>query len=500
MHAQTPSPETPVAASSAGFGGLGIAPRLLTTLDKLGFTEPTPIQRQSIPVGVEGADVIGIAQTGTGKTLAFGIPLIQNLARRGGKGLVILPTRELAQQVEETFVKIGRDIGLRTAVIIGGAAMGRQIEQLRRKPHIVVGTPGRIIDHLERRSLNLSDVSVLVLDEADRMLDMGFWPQITRIIATVPKERQTMLFSATMPDEIVGLATSQMKQPVRIEVARAGTASERVAQELFVVRRDRKEALLKKLLVEHKGSVLVFARTKIGCYRLAGALRTAGVNVAELHADRSQSQRKRALDGFRNGAVRVLVATDIAARGIDVTGIELVVNYDVPDNAEDYVHRIGRTGRAGREGKAVTFATPDQGKEVSAIERLVRMAIPINKEQAAIEGNSATFVDSPSSGARRGGGRGGRSSGGYQGRNRAPFPAAGGRSQSVPPMSADRGGRSGGYQGGMGPRRSSYGDRPGFAPRGTRPPKVNRGPRRDNDAPPSTPAQPPRQGGYFFGE
>ncbi len=503
----------PASAGAAGFAGLGIAPRLMETLAKIGFTTPTPIQAQAIPVGVEGADVIGIAQTGTGKTLAFGIPLIQNIAKNGGCALVVLPTRELAQQVDETLQKIGRDIGLRTVVLIGGAAMGRQLDGIRRRPHVIVGTPGRIIDHLERRTLRLEDVKVLVLDEADRMLDMGFWPQITKIIDAVPKERQTMLFSATMPNEVVGLATHHMKQPVRIEVAPAGTASERVAQELYVVRRDRKDALLGKLLAEHKGSVLVFARTKIGCFRICKSIKAMGHSVAELHADRSQSQRKKALDGFKSGFFRVLVATDIAARGIDVTGIELVINYDVPDNAEDYVHRIGRTGRAGREGKAVTFAMPDQGKEVSAIERLVRALIPVGKapELGLVDGRN----DMTDTARRRGGSRGYGSSssrGGYSGgssMNRGYARPMHGSAMTAPRSNSYSTPRTSSYStprptssgsGSTQPGRS-YGapTRPGFAPRGTRPPKVNRGPRRDNDDMPR-PAAPPKAGGYFFSE
>jgi ATP-dependent RNA helicase RhlE len=362
-----------------GFDGLGIAPGLLAALDHLKFSTPTPIQAKSIPAAIEGKDLIGIAQTGTGKTLAFGIPMIQRLAQVKGRGLVILPTRELALQVEEHLHKIGRGLGLRTAVLIGGASMNVQLQELRKNPHIVIATPGRLIDHLNQRTIDLRDVKILVLDEADRMLDMGFAPQINKILVAVPRERQTMLFSATMPDSIVKMASKYMKLPLRIEVARAGTAAERVEQEIFFVSKEEKPRLLDKLLAEYHGSVLVFSRTKFGAKKIARSVNIMGHRAAEIHSNRSLNQRREALDGFKSGKYRVLVATDIAARGIDVTGIELVINYDLPDNAEDYVHRIGRTGRAGHAGRAVSFAAPDQRNEVRDIERLIRLNLPVSK-------------------------------------------------------------------------------------------------------------------------
>ncbi len=373
------SPTPHNAPPESGFNGLGIAPRLLDILNHHKYTVPTPIQREAIPVAIEGKDVMGIAQTGTGKTLAFGIPMLQRLAAIKGKGLVILPTRELALQVDETFVKIGKAINLRTAVLIGGASMNRQMSMLRSNPHVIIATPGRLIDHLNQKTVNLHDVNVLVLDEADRMLDMGFEPQIRRILQTVPKERQTMLFSATMPNEIVRIATSYMKLPVRVEIARAGTANENVTQELFVVRKDDKNRLLEKMLGEHRGAVLVFSRTKFGAKKIMRAVKSMGHSAAEIHSNRSLAQRREALDGFKSGKYRVLVATDIAARGIDVSGIAAVINYDVPENPEDYVHRIGRTGRAGLTGHAITFAMPDQGDEVRSIERVTRIQLPITK-------------------------------------------------------------------------------------------------------------------------
>ncbi len=361
------------------FEGLGIAPKLFEILSQLKFVNPTPIQLQAIPPAIEGKDVMGIAQTGTGKTLAFGIPMIQRLAQNKGRGLVILPTRELAIQVDEALHRIGRPLGLKTAVLIGGEPIHRQIRALRTNPHIVIGTPGRLNDHLEQKTIDLSAVSVLVLDEADRMLDMGFEPQIRKILAKIPKERQTMLFSATMPNEIVKIATAYMSLPIRVEVAPAGSTARDVSQELFFVSRDRKLSLLEKILTEHKGSVLVFSRTKFAAKKIAAAVRGMGHSSSEIHSNRSLGQRREALEGFKIGRYRVLIATDIAARGIDVTGIELVINYDLPENPEDYVHRIGRTGRAGMSGKAISFATPDQRYDVRSIERLIKIALPVKQ-------------------------------------------------------------------------------------------------------------------------
>ncbi len=361
------------------FDHLGIAPRLLEILHRLQFTIPTPIQQKSIPVALEGKDIIGVAQTGTGKTLAFGIPMIQRLAQVRGRGLVILPTRELAVQVDETFQKIGRPIGLRTAILIGGASMEMQMRALRKNPHVIIGTPGRILDHLQKKTAPLHDVTVLVLDEADRMLDMGFAPQINEILKAVPKERQTMLFSATMPDDIVRIASRSMKLPVRVEIAPTGSMADRVEQELYVVAKDQKDQLLDKILTQYQGSVLVFTRTKFAAKRVSRTVRSMGHQAVEIHSNRTLAQRREALDGFKSGKYRVLVATDIAARGIDVVGIELVINYDIPEHPEDYVHRIGRTGRAGSTGTAISFASRDQGGAVRDIEKFVRVALPVTR-------------------------------------------------------------------------------------------------------------------------
>jgi len=362
-----------------GFFGLNIAPKILEIIAGLKFTTPTPIQQKTIPIAMEGKDLIGIAQTGTGKTMAFAIPMVQRLAQIKGKGLVLVPTRELALQVNESFLKIASLFGLKTAVLIGGASMHNQLQDLRRKPRVIIATPGRLMDHLERRSASLSDVSILVLDEADRMLDMGFAPQIKRVLSYVPKEKQVMLFSATIPVEIVSVANAYMKLPIRVEVAPTGTAAEGIVQELFIVRKEAKPRLLGKILSEYHGSVLIFTRTKIGAKRTARVIREMRHTAAEIHSDRSLGQRQEALQGFKSGKYRILVATDIAARGIDVIGIELVINYDIPDDAENYVHRIGRTGRAGREGRAISFATPDQGRDVRDIERIMNSTLNISE-------------------------------------------------------------------------------------------------------------------------
>jgi len=362
-----------------GFQGLGISPRLLEVLNRFKFTQPTPIQRQSIPSALEGKDIVGIAQTGTGKTLAFGIPMIQRLEifQGHGQGMVLLPTRELALQVGESLQRIGSSSGIRVAVLIGGASMYAQIKSLRARPQIIVATPGRLVDHLRQGNLKLNNVKIAVLDEADRMLDIGFAPQINEILKLISKERQVMLFSATMPQEIVRIASAHMSLPLRIEVAPAGSTVSKVEQEIFMVNRESKLQLLEKLLSDYKGTVLVFCRTKHAVKKITASIRQMGHKASEIHSNRSLAQRRDALEGFKTGRYRIMVATDIAARGIDVIGIEVVINYDLPDNSEDYVHRIGRTGRAGYSGRAISFATPDQRRDINAIERLIRKALPI---------------------------------------------------------------------------------------------------------------------------
>jgi ATP-dependent RNA helicase RhlE len=370
------------------FSGLGLSEKMMEFLTRSHFRVPTPIQHRSIPVGLEGKDLVGVAQTGTGKTLAFGLPMIQRLATEvKGRGLVLLPTRELALQVNEVLLKIGAMHGIHTAVLIGGESMNRQFDQLRRRPRVIIATPGRLIDHMERGTAKLGDVKILVLDEADRMLDMGFAPQINQILRNVPRERQTLLYSATMPHAIMSIASSYMKMPVRVEVAPSGTAAEKVEQEIILIYKEEKQRLLEAVLKEHLGPALIFTRTKRGATKVCRNLIKSGFKSAEIHSDKSLNQRREALEGFKRGRYRILVATDIAARGIDVKDIQVVINYDLPDDSNDYIHRIGRTARAGKEGKAISFATPDQRKDIRDIEALIRQELKVTSK---IPGISAT--------------------------------------------------------------------------------------------------------------
>ncbi|MGA2775819.1 MAG: DEAD/DEAH box helicase [Candidatus Omnitrophota bacterium] len=365
--------------SERNFFGLAIAPKILDILERIKFRVPTPIQFKAIPLAIEGKDLIGIAQTGTGKTHAFAIPMVQRLAQRKGVGLVLAPTRELAIQIAEAFQGLASAFGMKTACLIGGAPMNAQIQALRMNPRIVIATPGRLLDHMSQWNFLPDNVSMLVLDEADRMLDMGFAPQITKILRFLPKDRQTMLFSATIPKEIMEIAAKYMKLPVSVEIAPSGTTAEHVTQELFIVKKETKPKLLSKLLAQYHGSVLLFSRTKHNARKIMMSIRNMGYSAAEMHSNRSLSQRREALDGFKSGRYKVLVATDIAARGIDVTGIELVVNYDLPEDAENYVHRIGRTARAGSHGHAISFATPEQRRDVRDIERIIKSTLPLSK-------------------------------------------------------------------------------------------------------------------------
>lgn len=352
---------------------------MLKTLNANHWLTPTPIQARAIPCALQGKDVLGIAQTGTGKTLAFGLPIVNALPSADGNALVLVPTRELAEQVAQTMSIICQPFRMRTCLLIGGASMNIQLQNLRRGPRVVIATPGRLIDHMLQGTIRLRNVKYLVLDEADRMLDMGFEPQIKTILEAIPEKRQTMLFSATMPPEIRRLTHKYMHSPETIEVAPAGTAAELVEQELYIIKRDQKKPLLEKLLTDSSGPALVFVRTKRMAAKLAHDLHKEFL-VAEIHSDRSQSQRRNAIEGFKSGKYRILIATDIAARGIDVKNIQLVINYDLPDEADSYIHRIGRTGRAGKTGRAVSLATPDQGKLVRDIERLLKKSIRVVKQ------------------------------------------------------------------------------------------------------------------------
>ena len=366
-------------AAGVNFYGLGIAPKILDILVGIGFVKPTPIQLKAIPLAIQGKDVIGIAQTGTGKTHSFAIPIVQRLAQVKGVALILAPTRELAIQIDEAFQLIVRAFGIKTACLIGGAPMEPQTRALRNGPRVIIATPGRLIDHMGQWNFLPDSVSILVLDEADRMLDMGFAPQIEKILRFLPKDRQTMLFSATMPAEIMKIVSKYMKLPVSVEIAPSGTTVEGVTQELYVVRKEEKMRLLGKLLSQYHGSVLLFSRTKHNARKITVAIRAMRHSVAEIHSNRSLGQRREALEGFKSGKYKVLVATDIASRGIDVRGIELVINFDLPEDAENYVHRIGRTARAGQKGRAISFATPDQSRDVRDIEKLIKTSLPVSR-------------------------------------------------------------------------------------------------------------------------
>jgi ATP-dependent RNA helicase RhlE len=365
------------ALSTKSFADLNLSAEALHALERAGFEHPTPIQAQAIPPALLGRDVIGIAATGTGKTVAFLLPIIDRLAgKTGTRALVLAPTRELALQIGEELERFGSGRRVRGAVIIGGVGMGAQTEALRRRPDVVIATPGRLVDHLQQRTATLDGIEVLVLDEADRMLDMGFKPQLDRILARVPRRRQSLLFSATTADEVADFARAHLADPVRVEVARSGTTAARAEQQVFLAGQHEKVALLLALLERDDVSTLIFTRTKRRADRVWKSIGRAGHKVARIHADRSQAQRRMALDGFKDGTYRVLVATDIAARGIDVAEIGHVVNFDLPHVPEDYVHRIGRTARAAASGRASTFTSPEERDLLGAIERLTRAAIP----------------------------------------------------------------------------------------------------------------------------
>ncbi|MDQ3262787.1 MAG: DEAD/DEAH box helicase [Myxococcota bacterium] len=359
------------------FSSLGLSPQSLKAVERAGYQHPTPIQVGAIPLTLAGKDVIGCAATGTGKTAAFVLPILQRLGLEGGvRALVLSPTRELAVQIAKQVGMFGATRDLRIATLIGGIQMGPQIEALEAGAQFVIATPGRLVDHLDQGSIVLDQLEVLVLDEADRMLDMGFQPQLTRILKHVPAQRQTLLFSATMAEEVARFAKKHLKDAVRVEVTPSGTTAERADQRLYEVSQGEKTGLLLALLADDTSSTLVFTRTKRKVDKLAMTLAKQGHKVERLHADRSQGQRRHALEGFREGRYRVLVATDVAARGIDVAEIGHVVNYDLPHDPEDYVHRVGRTARAQASGRASTFAAPDDAELLAAIEKVIRGPIP----------------------------------------------------------------------------------------------------------------------------
>ena len=361
------------------FDDLGLRAEVLAAVNDAGYTHPTPIQLEAIPLALRGRDLIGLAQTGTGKTAAFTLPIIDRLldGPRRTRVLILTPTRELAAQVEESFTKYSKGSGLSVVAVYGGVGLEPQEKALRRGVDVVVATPGRLLDHLERRNVSFEHLEVLVLDEADRMLDMGFAPQINRVVAQIPPYRQTLLFSATMPPEVEALARKYLRKPLVVQVGRRSEAASTVTHAVYPVPQDKKSALLIELLNKPEmDSVLVFTRTKHGADRVVRHLERAGVDAVAMHADKTQGQRTKALEDFKAGRVRVLVATDIAQRGLDISGISHVINYDVPQQPEDYVHRIGRTGRAASTGDAYTFMSADEIAMVRTIERIIAQQIP----------------------------------------------------------------------------------------------------------------------------
>ena len=376
-------------AMTTTFAELGLNEQILAGVDALGFTEPTPVQEAAIPAVLEGRDVVASAQTGTGKTAAFALPALQRIfdtrassRRKGPYALVITPTRELAQQIEKVVSVVCESTGQRAVIVMGGAKFDRQIKQIKVGCDLLVATPGRLIDLMERHVVNLSHVRVLVLDEADRMLDMGFWPSVRRIVQAVPTKRQTLLFSATIPPSIKSTIDAMLADPALVEISRVGETADTVEEHLCPVTQGQKTPLLQALLAAGEGigdapeRVLVFCRTKARVDDVSRTLKAAGIRVDVMHADRPQKARERALERFREARVRVLVATDVMSRGIDVSGIDAVVNYDVPLDPEDYVHRIGRTGRAGATGHAYTFVAPDEITPLREIEYFTHKLIP----------------------------------------------------------------------------------------------------------------------------
>lgn len=395
------------------FAELGLNEQILEGVSALGFTTPTPVQAQAIPAVLEGRDVVASAQTGTGKTAAFTLPALQvilgvgdapaeqeapetpadpdapaapkparrrkHLPRdRGPHALVVTPTRELAQQIDRVAATVAQATGQHVVTVIGGERYDRQVNAIKRGCDMLVATPGRLIDLMEGGSVDLSHVRVLVLDEADRMLDMGFWPSVRKIIAKLPRERQTLLFSATISGDIQQSMPTMLKDPVTVEISRAGTAAETVEQRLVPVVQGQKVSLLAHLIEQGKPArVLVFCKTKQRVDSVAASLERAGLKVGVMHADRRQKEREQALEGFRSGKLGALVATDVMSRGIDVDGIDWVVNFDVPMDPEDYVHRIGRTGRAGRSGEAFTFMAPDEVSPLREIEYFTKQLVPV---------------------------------------------------------------------------------------------------------------------------
>ncbi|MDO6730506.1 DEAD/DEAH box helicase [Marinovum sp. 2_MG-2023] len=411
------------------FDMMGLPKHLLTRLSTMGISEPTPIQSRAIPHALDGRDVMGLAQTGTGKTAAFGLPLMAQLLQYGEKpaarsirALVLAPTRELAKQIVEHMRVLAEGTPVKTGMVVGGQSINAQIKRLERGTDLLVATPGRLIDLMDRRAIKLDDAAFLVLDEADQMLDLGFIHALRRIAREIPEERQTMLFSATMPKQMNEIANSYLKNPIRIEVSPPGKAADKVTQAVHFVTKAHKPGLLSELLDKHRDELaLVFCRTKHGAEKLMKGLAAQGFAATSIHGNKSQGQRDRALAAFRAGEMRVLVATDVAARGIDIPDVRHVYNFDLPNVADNYVHRIGRTARAGRDGAAIAFCAPDEMGELKAIQKVMKLDIPV------ASGRPWEDITPPEG---KGRGRGGRPGG--PGRRNAGGGHAGGKPSAKP--------------------------------------------------------------------
>ena len=384
----------PVILDSLAFTDLGLAPELLKALSESGYTKPTPIQAQAIPVALAGGDLMAGAQTGTGKTAAFALPVLQKLlplasasaspAKHPVRALILTPTRELAIQVEESVKAYAKHTSLRSLVVYGGVDIKTQTPHLKTGVEVLVATPGRLLDHIEQKTIQLNQVQILVLDEADRMLDMGFMPDLKRILALLPKQRQNLMFSATFSNDIKKLADEFLTKPQLIEVARSNATNDNVTQKVYEVAQSDKEALLIQLLKAANASqVIIFTKTKITASRLSRSLAREGIAADAIHGDKTQQERIKALDGFKAGTITALVATDVAARGLDISELPMVINYEIPSAPEDYVHRIGRTGRAGALGIAISFVSPEEDKYILEIEKLIKRQI--SKETVALE-------------------------------------------------------------------------------------------------------------------
>uniref|UniRef100_UPI0009F35EFC DEAD/DEAH box helicase n=1 Tax=Pseudophaeobacter leonis TaxID=1144477 RepID=UPI0009F35EFC len=428
------------------FSTMGLPEILLARLADMGLNDPTPIQARAIPHALNGEDVLGLAQTGTGKTAAFGVPLIARMLEYGRKpaahtvrGLVLAPTRELANQIAATLKDLTESTPMKIGLVVGGVSINPQIQRISRGTDILVATPGRLLDILDRNALDLGSCDFLVLDEADQMLDLGFIHALRKISALLPVERQTMLFSATMPKQMNEIANSYLKRPVRIEVTPPGKPAAKVTQSVHFIAKGEKLSLLKELLGAHKDErTLVFGRTKHGMEKLMKVLEKSGFAAAAIHGNKSQGQRERALAAFKSGQIKVLVATDVAARGLDIPDVKYVYNYELPNVADAYVHRIGRTARAGKEGQAVAFCAPDEMDELKAIQKVMKITIPT--------ASGTPWEPMPGASAPRGGRPGGKPGGKPGGGNRRRGGGGGGRGQSQGGGGARSGGKPGGGQ------------------------------------------------------